>query len=346
MDNPNCNTEHRKGQHLTAEERHDIEVHLKDGWSRYKIAKHLNRPFNTIKNEAARGTLAMYHGKVSRYKADVGQQRYKENRRSSTRKYRCLETSAFLKYVVNQFRAEGWSLDACFGRALESGEFSRKKMVCTKTLYNYVDLGLLPIRNIDLPEKLRRNTKPKRVRENRKNLGKSIEERPESVESREEFGHWEFDSVLGSKNADEPVALTLVERMTRNVIWLKLRDHSAAAVTDAVSALKLEFGEHFSDVFKTITADNGSEFAGLSAQETSVTKVYFTHPFSSWEKGTNECHNKMLRRFIPKGRSISDYSIEDIMFFADRINGLPRKVLGYKTPEELFEKQLDRIYAA
>ena len=265
MNNPNCSTEHQKGQHLTPEERHDIEVHLKDGWSRYKIAKHLNRPFNTVKNEIARGTVRLYHGTVLHYKADVGQQRYNENRRSSTRTYRYLETTAFLKYVVKQFREENWSLDACFGRALLSGKFSRQEMVCSKTLYNYVDLGLLPIKNIDLPEKLRRNTKSKRVRENRKNLGKSIEGRPEIVASRKEFSHWEFDSVLGSKNADEPVVLTMVERMTRAAIWLTVADHSAAAVTQAIQTLKQEFGTHFSDVFKTITADNGSEFAELSA---------------------------------------------------------------------------------
>lgn len=72
-------------------------------------------------------------------------------------------------------------------------------MVCTKTLYNYVDLGLLPLTNLDLPEKLRRNTKAKKARENRKNLGRSIEERPESVENREEFGHWEFDTIIGKR---------------------------------------------------------------------------------------------------------------------------------------------------
>jgi IS30 family transposase len=346
MDNPNFNTSHRKGQHLLPEERHDIEVHLKDGWSKYKIAKHLNRPYNTIKNEINRGTVSLYHGKVSRYKANAGQQRYLENRRSSTRKYRCLETSEFLKYVVKQFREQGWSLDACVGEATLTGRFSRKEMVCTRTLYNYVDLGLLPIKNIDLPEKLRRNTKASKVRENRRHLGKSIEERPQSIEKRDEFGHWEFDSVLGSKNAEEPAVLTMVERMTRHAIWLKVKDHSASAVLKAVDQLKQTFGAHFSDVFKTITADNGSEFAELSTYETPGTSVYFTHPFSSWEKGTNECHNKLLRRFIPKGKSISGYSSDDILLFADLINALPRKILRYHTPEELFEKELDRIYAA
>lgn len=75
-------------------------------------------------------------------------------------------------------------------------------------------------------------------------------------------------------------------------------------------------------------------------------RVYFTHPYSSCEKGTNECHNRMLRRFIPKGKSISDYTAYEICFFADCINGLPRKILDYHTPEELFDRQLDRIYAA
>ncbi|MDD4210679.1 MAG: IS30 family transposase [Bacteroidales bacterium] len=184
------------------------------------------------------------------------------------------------------------------------------------------------------------------MREYRRNLGKSIEERPQNIENRDEFGHWEFDSVLGSKNAEEPAILTMVELMTRQAIWLKVRNHSAVAVSEAIVHLKEIFGAHFSDVFKTITAGNCSEFAELSASETAGTSAYFTHPFSSWEKGTNECHNKLLRRFISKGKSISNYSPDDILYFADLMNALPRKILGYHTPEELFEKELDRIYTA
>src|SRR5699024_11786921 len=98
-------------------------------------------------------------------------------------------------------------------------------MVCTKSLYNYVSLGLLPIRNIDLPEKLKRNTAKSKATENKKKLGRSIEERPESVELRNEFGHWEIDSVLGLKNENEPVVITLVERMTRICLWKIGRAH-------------------------------------------------------------------------------------------------------------------------
>lgn len=347
MDNTNYTTEHRKGQHLLSEERHEIEVRLKDGWSTYRIAKHLGRPYNTVKNEIKRGTVSLYNGKVQRYKADEGKKVYAEHRRNSRRQYCCLAVAPFLQYVVERFRSDSkWSLDASYGEALRCGKFRREEMVCTKTLYNYVDLGLLPIKSIDLPEKISRNTKAKKARENKKNLGRSIEERPETVDLREEFGHWELDSVLGKKKEGEPVVITLTERKTRMCIWLKVRDHSAEAANEALRALFSQFGDLWHEVFKTITTDNGSEFALLSELEDDDLRVYFTHPYTSCEKGTNECHNRMLRRFIPKGKSISDYTADDICFFADCINGLPRKILDYHTPEELFDRHLDRIYAA
>ncbi len=224
--------------------------------------------------------------------------------------------------------------------------FSSDEMVCTKTLYNYVDLGLLTIKNIDLPEKLKRNTKSSNARKNRKILGKSIEERPETVNSREEFGHWEIDSVLGKKKDTEPSIMTIVERQTRMSLWIKVKDHSSLAIDEALQNLINQFGNKKSEVFKSITGDNGSEFANLSKIENNGTSVYFTHPYTSCEK--KELMNviiKMLRRFIPKGKSMSDYKTEDILFFSDVINGLPRKILNYHTPEELFETQLDRIYA-
>ena len=346
MDNPNYTTEYRKGQHLLNEERYEIEVRLKDGWSIYKIAKHLGRAYNTIKDEVERGTVTLYNGKVKRYKADQGKSVYLENREHSTRRYRVFETAPFLEYVVKQFKNEHWSLDAIFGYALHNELFKREEMVCTKTLYNYVSLGLLPIKNIDLPEKLKRNTAKSQAAENKKKLGRSIEERPESVELRNEFGHWEIDSVLGPKNENEPVVITLVERMTRMCLWIKAKNHTAEAMQEAFEEVVSMFLSKKNQVFKTVTGDNGSEFATLADFEKYGMSVYFTHPYTSCEKGTNECHNKMLRRFIPKGKPISSYTAEDICYFADCINGLPRKILGYRTPEELFEQELDKIYAA
>ena len=165
MDNPNCNTEHKKYQHLSSEERHIIEVRFnEDKWTIYAIAKSLGRPYNTIKNEINRGTVYLYNGKIARYKADKGEEAYREHRKNSCRNYRCLETAKFLRYVEDQFFDEGWSLDAAVGHAKANGLFSSKEMVCTKTLYNYVDSGLLKIKNIDLPEKLSRKTKTKKDR--------------------------------------------------------------------------------------------------------------------------------------------------------------------------------------
>ena len=135
----------------------------------------MGRPYNTIKNEIKRGTVSLYNGKQHRYKADEGKKVYLEHRRNCRKQYRYMTSVRFLQYVVAHFKSEDkWSLDASYGKALADGKFRREEMVCTKTLYNYVDLGLLPIKNIDLPEKLRRNTKAKKARENKKILGRSM----------------------------------------------------------------------------------------------------------------------------------------------------------------------------
>ena len=99
-----------------------------------------------------------------------------------------------------------------------------------------------------------------------------------------------------------------------------------------------------SKVFKTMTSDNGSEFSGLSDIE-SLVSIYFCHPYSSFERGSNERHNGILRQFFPKGRSINDFSEDEIMYYVDLINAKPRKILGYKTPEEIFDEEMDKIYS-
>lgn len=101
-----------------------------------------------------------------------------------------MKKSDFIKYINKHFFEDNWSLDVCANRCLAVGEFSSDQIVCTRTLYNYVDQGLLAIRNSDLPEKLKRNTKIHRVHKNKKKLGRSIEERPKEINDRKEFGHW------------------------------------------------------------------------------------------------------------------------------------------------------------
>ena len=347
MDYQNNNTESRKNKHLNFKERMTIEIRLKDGFSVYKIAKELGRSINTITNEINRGTTTQIRqGKhIKIYLADTGETVYTKNRLNSCRPFKMLDCSEFINYTVDKIKNDSWSPDACVGEAIANGRFERYQMVCTKTLYNYIDLGLLDVKNTDLPIKLRRNTKSTRVKKHKKKLGSSISERPIDINSRTEFGHWEIDTVIGEKSNNDNVLLTILERKTRYAIVLNILSKTANAVMDAFSRLRSLFWEQFSQVFKTITGDNGSEFADLSTIESETdTKVYFTHPYSSFEKGTNERHNGLIRRFIPKGKRISDYSSDDIAFIEEWMNTLPRRILNYKTPEELFEMYLDKIY--
>ena len=332
-------------KHLSFKERVKIELLADEGKTAYAIAKLLNRPINTITNELRRGTVdQIKQGKLVKiYYADAGQAKYEANRRNTGRRYELLQCSEFVSHVEKMMIEEGWSVDAAVGRATATGKFD--KMLCTKTIYNYIDLGLMKVKNTDLPLKLKRHTKGIRVRTNKRKLGDSIENRPSHVESREEFGHWEIDTVIGSKSKEDESLLTMVERKTRNALIRKIPSKTAEAVRKEFDQIKDEFGSRFQQVFRSLTADNGSEFAALSALKEENVGVYFTHPYSAFERGTNENHNGLIRRFIPKGKKISDYSQEAIARVEEWMNGLPRKILGYKTPEELFEAELDLIYA-
>ena len=338
--------EHRKGQHLTFEYRVLIQTRLKDGWSPNRIAREIGCAPNTVRNEIKRGTVSLYKGNILRYKATAGQDAYERNRQSCCRHYDFFEKSNFISFVEQKFFEEGWSLDACVGRALEDELFTRDQIVCTKTLYGYIDLGLLGIKNIDLPEKLRRSPKKTQVHKNKRILGRSIEERPASVNDRKEFGHWEADLVIGSKNNNDDALLTMIERKTREYWMIRIPGRDPNGVMNALSTVNSQFEEHWDDIFKTITTDNGSEFSTLSDLETlSKTLIYFAHPYTSCEKGSVERHNGLIRRFIPKGKRIDSYSDEQIAQVELWCNGLPRKLLGYRTPDELFEAELDRIYS-
>ena len=200
-------------------------------------------------------------------------------------------------------------------------------------------------RNHNLLEKLKRNTKAQHIRKNKKKLGRSIEERPKEVENRQEFGHWEADLVVGQKSGNDQVLLTLVERKSREYWMFPIKNRHADSVMEAFHVLQKTYSEHFNQVFKTITIDNSSGFSRLSElEELSETLVFYTHPYTSCEKGTNERHNGIIRRFIPKGKRISDFDVDYIADIEIWCNSLPRKILNYRTPDEVFEDELDLIY--
>ena len=155
-----------------------------------------------------------------------------------------------------------------------------------------------------------------------------------------------MDTVVGRRAGREAVVFTAVEKVTRGYIAIRIPGRTCAGVEAALAQLQELYGtERFSQIFKTMTADNGPEFETLSQFEHLGTKMYFTHPYSSWERAQNERHNGLLRDFIPKGMSIERFTDEDVLNMADALNQRPRRILGYRSPTELFDTFLDGVYS-
>lgn len=338
-------SERKRGQHLGAEERGIIQSLKKLGYSNRAIAREVNCSPSTVGYELARGTPTYSgRGRKPGYSAKRGAAVYKVNRSRCHRPVRVVRDSDFIKWTVEQVRTHKWSLDVCVGYARRKKLFPAEEIPCTKTMYNLIWRGELPLSVFELPEALSRRKRGKPRISKRLN-GRSIEERPQEVTDRNHFGDWESDTVLGKKGQGEPAVFTIVERMTGCCLTLRAEEKTTDGIAEVMDELAEMFGDKFSEVFKTITTDNGSEFAAFSEFEALGTKVYFAHPYSAWERPVNERTNRIVRQYVPKGVSIKNYSSEQLLMFADEINSKPRKSLGYYPPEELFDKCLDEIYA-
>ena len=169
----------------------------------------------------------------------------------------------------------------------------------------------------------------------------SIDKRPTLVNQRERFGDWEGDLVIGS--GQHQALVTLNERTTRYSLIAHVPFKTAQAVSDAMISLLAPFAANV----HTLTTDNGKEFA----QHEHIAKqlganFYFAHPYASWERGANENMNGLIRQFFPKKMPFDDITVQDISFVTNRLNHRPRKCLGYKTPHEVFMKQLQSCHTA
>lgn len=345
------NTDSRKGKHLSLKERVIIQEKHLEGWSNRQIATYLGRAPQTINNEIKRGTTTQrrkqtqkgktYLYESTTYFADKGQGNYERNRLNCGRRFQFDQCADFIAFADEKMQGQKpWSPEATIMVARAQNLFPRSHIPCPRTLYKWIDLGFLKTINLDLLLKTRRKTKTNRLRKNRTNLGMSIEERSKNINNRTEFGHWEIDTVVGSRDGKEAVLVTLVERKTRYEVILKADGKNSAAVTRALEKFKQSKTAHFGQVIKTVTSDNGAEFANLTTCLKETTNVYFTHPFSSWERGTNENHNGIIRRFIPKGTNITELSVRTIQAVEDWMNNYPRKILEGRTPLEAFSEEL------
>ena len=339
MSNIHSTIKRRSLQHLATYQRGKIQALLEQNIPKAQIARQIGISRSTLYEELKRGTVKQMRSNLTtycKYFAETGQLVYEKNRKSCRKPYKLAKASSFVQYLETAIKVEKLSPDAVCGKAKREGNFP--VIICTKTVYNYIELGLIKVKNIDLTLKLRRNTHRHHCRKNRRCLGMSIEQRPEDVKERKEFGHWEIDTIVGKRGSGE-VLLTLDERMTRKRHIIRIAGKNKQAVQEGLQVLQKFYGKSFHEVFKTVTSDNGSEFSGLTDALKGV-DVYFAHPHSSWERGTNEKQNSIVRRFIPKGEDIGKVPDYVIQKAEDFINDLPRKMFGYRTPRELFNEQI------
>jgi len=344
----------RKGKHLTREERIVIERMSRGGRPPRDIAGLLDRHERTIERELKRGRV-LHRGKewkqVYVYSSDRGQDVYDQNAtaKGPGLKIGCNhDTAEFIRCRIVDHRE---SPDVVAYRMRQAG---MKGAVCTKTLYNYIDESVIPgVSNESLWEKRKRRKQDKKVlRRFKKRLSKgtSIERRPLEAENREVFGHWEMDLIVGPTHGSNVALLTLIERKHRHLIVRKIPDKTQASVLKAIRGIERSYGaRRFRQIFKTITVDNGSEFLDFEALENSSfskhqrTRIFYAHPYSSWERGSNENVNRMIRRFVAKGRDIARFTAQGIRDIEHWINNYPRRIIAFMAPDELFSEQLEAI---
>lgn len=345
-------TESHKGTHLTYEEMVKIEGHKENNLSNREIGRLLKRNKQTINNAIHAGTVTQkrqqkqngktytYYDEV--YSAQAHFNAYMENRLNCGRRPKWVETDKFIEWADHKMLEDKWSPDVVVEKAKEN--FPASIVPSTSTLYNWIDSGIMETKNIDLLEKVGRKPRETKGKErrNKKVFGDSIEVRPKSVENREEFGHWEIDTVVGNKDADEPVLLTLVERKIRFEKIFKIASQRASDVDQILKAFIKQLNGLEGEIFKTVTSDNGSEFANLS-KLTDKTEVYFCHPYASYERGTSENQHKIIRRFLPKHQSLKDVTDNQVRRIQQWMNDYPRRILDYKTPHQAFVLELKKL---
>jgi IS30 family transposase len=165
-----------------------------------------------------------------------------------------------------------------------------------------------------------------------------IAERPASVETRSQVGHWEGDTVIGA--AHKHAIVTVVERKSGYAVISKVARKTSEQVSQAI----IDRLKPYASRVKTLTYDNGKEFADHAVIDLALdSTAYFADPFSSWQRGSNENFNGLLRQYIPKKRALSTVTVEELKMIEDQLNHRPRKRLGFKTPYQVFHESLNRV---
>ena len=318
-----------------------------------KIAELLGYSHQAVYKELKRGLWKKRNynwTETEQYSADIAQRNHDFNNRDRGCQPKIGSDHKTLAVIEDLILERKLSPAAALA-TIKREKIQVKTHISLRTLYHYIDRGYFRrLTNKDLVYKGTRKRKYRKVkRAQTPPRGTSIEFRPPHVLARDEFGHWELDSIIG-KNVKGNTLLVLTERKTRYELVFRSKDKSAASTVKMLNRLEKRLGvTRFRQIFKSITCDNGCEFADYSGMELSArgnsprTSVYYCHPYRSSERGSNENQNRILRRFIHKGVPISRYSDKDLTEACNYLNDLPRKLFNWETSRERFSTELSRL---
>jgi IS30 family transposase len=318
----------KRYNHLSLEERDKITVMKSEGKAISEIARVIGRNKGTISRELQRNSSSEY----KLYLSHRAQGRAEQRKQEACERPR-LKNNRIKLYVRNKL-SEGWSPEQISGRIKkEHACFS----ISHEAIYQYIYDSKTSDRK-ELIGCLRRAHRKRKLKGIGRKTKKTkipnrtpIDARPTSVETRQQFGHWEGDSLISRKST---VSLnSLVERKSRLLILTKLKRKSADETNKAVVKRLNGFPQKSR---RTLTMDNGSENAGHQKITSAIgIKCYFAQPYASWQRGTNENTNGLIRWYLPKGTDFSKISDEHIAQIESLINNRPRKCLGFRTPIEV-----------
>lgn len=332
-------------KYFTFYERTKIETLLEHKAKPEEIAKELNRSVTAVYREINRGTVEQLDTHLkpyTKYLADVGQQKQDKAGHNKGAKIKLKNDISTLKMIENLVIGEKY---APYAVSVTLRRTEAHTPVCTGTIYSYIHKGIIPNvtdKNLtyNVKKKKKSDNEYKRIRY-QKSGAKSIEDRPKEIKERTKYGDWEMDTVYSGKDKSKTCLLVLTERMTREERIYKIKDRTADSVLKKINEIEKEVGTYnFRNTFRTITADNGSEFAlHIDIEKSCVadaqrTVLYFCHPFCSSERGSNENANKLIRKYIKKGEDIGQYTDSQIAEIENKINNYPRRLFdGMSTNE-------------
>ena len=316
-------------QQLNTSERKAIYYRHNSGESARSIAKLLGRHHTTIIREIKRNRprYYTYFDEMAVEKAD--------QRRSIARHERKRSNIKLYSYVIGKLKCS-WSPEVISGRLINEYPDEQSMRISHEGIYKWIYKDFKEGGELyKLMAKTHKRRKKQRKYGSLRGLIKgrvSIRERPEIIESRSRIGDWEGDLVEGKKGTG--FIVTHVDRASRFLIGKKIDNKQALSFNEATIEA---FQKTPSDKLHTLTLDNGKEFSAFKKIEDKLNvDVYFADPYCSWQRGTNEHTNGLLRRYLPKGTSFSDVTDRQLQSIIDTINNRPRKILNYRTPAEVY----------